>query len=61
MAVTQSQREILGLRMAYDVYNQLLERAGDRQLAKVDVGLTLNLGGQPANSVAAVRILGRLN
>jgi acetyl-CoA C-acetyltransferase len=50
-----------GLRMAYEVYNQLLERAGDRQLAKVDFGLTHNLGGQPANSVAAVSILGRLN
>jgi acetyl-CoA C-acetyltransferase len=49
-----------GLRMAYEVYNQLLERAGERQLAKVDFGLTHNLGGQPANSVAAVSILGRL-
>jgi acetyl-CoA C-acetyltransferase len=50
-----------GLRMAYEVYAQLRERAGDRQLAKVDFGLTHNLGGQPANSVAAVSILGRLN
>jgi acetyl-CoA C-acetyltransferase len=50
-----------GLRMAYEVYSQLLDRAGDRQLAKVDFGLTHNLGGQPANSVAAVSILGRLN
>jgi acetyl-CoA C-acetyltransferase len=50
-----------GLRMAYEVYGQLLGRAGDRQLAKVDFGLTHNLGGQPANSVAAVSILGRLN
>jgi acetyl-CoA C-acetyltransferase len=50
-----------GLRMAYEVYNQLLSRAGDRQLSKVDFGLTHNLGGQPANSVAAVSILGRLN
>jgi acetyl-CoA C-acetyltransferase len=50
-----------GLRMAYEVYGQLLERAGDRQLAKVDFGLTHNLGGQPANSVAAVSVLGRLN
>ncbi len=50
-----------GLRMAYEIYNQLLDRAADRQLAKVDFGLTHNLGGQPANSVAAVSILGRLN
>lgn len=50
-----------GLRMAYEVYSQLLGRAGDRQLANVDFGLTHNLGGQPANSVAAVSILGRLN
>ncbi|MFM2098667.1 MAG: hypothetical protein RLZZ366_206 [Pseudomonadota bacterium] len=50
-----------GLRMAYEVYGQLLGRAGERQLAKVDFGLTHNLGGQPANSVAAVSILGRLN
>jgi acetyl-CoA C-acetyltransferase len=50
-----------GLRMAYEVYNQLLERAGDRQLANVDFGLTHNLGGQPANSVAAVSVLGRMN
>ena len=50
-----------GLRMAYEVYNQLNGRAGALQLAKADFGLTHNLGGQPANSVAAVSILGRLN
>lgn len=50
-----------GLRMAYEVYGQLLGRAGDRQLAVADFGLTHNLGGQPANSIAAVSILGRLN
>jgi acetyl-CoA C-acetyltransferase len=50
-----------GLRMAYEVYGQLLGRAGDRQLPSIDFGLTHNLGGQPANSVAAVSILGRLN
>lgn len=49
-----------GLRMAYEVYSQLMERAGDRQLANVDFGLTHNLGGAPFNSVAAVSILGRL-
>ncbi|MGO4841725.1 acetyl-CoA acetyltransferase, partial [Rhizobiaceae sp. 2RAB30] len=33
-----------GLRMAYEVYAQLLGRAGQRQLRKVDHGLTHNLG-----------------
>ena len=50
-----------GLRMAYEVYQQLEGRAGDRQLGNVDFGLTHNLGGAPFNSVAAVSILGRLN
>jgi len=49
-----------GLRMAYEVYNQLQGRAGERQRDKVDIGLTHNLGGTPFNSVAAVAILGRL-
>lgn len=48
-----------GLRMAYEVYTQLLERAGDRQRKNVRLGLTHNLGGAPFNSVAAVSILGR--
>ncbi|RSY79326.1 acetyl-CoA acetyltransferase [Sphingomonas koreensis] len=50
-----------GLRMAYEVYSQLLGRGGERQRAQVDFGLTHNLGGSPFNSVAAVSILGRLN
>ena len=50
-----------GLRMAYEIYTQLLARAGRRQRAKVDFGLTHNLGGAPANSVAAVTVLGRLS
>jgi acetyl-CoA C-acetyltransferase len=50
-----------GLRMAYEVYLQLNGRAGNRQLATVDFGLTHNLGGAPFNSIAAVSILGRLN
>jgi acetyl-CoA C-acetyltransferase len=50
-----------GLRMAYEIYAQLLGRAGDRQRGTVDLGLTHNLGGAPFNSVAAVSILGRLN
>lgn len=50
-----------GLRMVYEVYNQLQGRAGERQRDKVDLGLTHNLGGAPFNSVAAVAILGRLD
>ena len=34
---------------------------GARQLDKVDLGLTHNLGGAPFNSVAAVSIFGRLH
>jgi acetyl-CoA C-acetyltransferase len=49
-----------GLRMVYEVYNQLLERAGERQLDRVDFGLTHNLGGAPFNNVVAVSILGRV-
>jgi acetyl-CoA C-acetyltransferase len=50
-----------GLRMVYEIYTQLLGRAGDRQRGKADIGLTHNVGGAPANSVAAVSILGRLS
>ena len=50
-----------GLRMAYEVYGQLLGRAGKRQRENLNFGLTHNLGGAPANSVAAVSILGRLD
>lgn len=50
-----------GLRMAYEVYTQLLGRAGDRQRGTVDLGLVHNLGGAPFNSIAAVSILGRLH
>jgi len=50
-----------GLRMAYEIYTQLLGRAGARQRDRVDLGLTHNLGGAPFNSVAAVSIFGRLN
>jgi acetyl-CoA C-acetyltransferase len=47
-----------GLRMAYEVYLQLLGRAGDRQLAVPSLGLTHNLGGVPYQGVAAISILG---
>ena len=47
-----------GLRMAYEIYAQLLGRAGERQLGAPSLGLTHNLGGVPFQSVAAVSILG---
>ena len=49
-----------GLRMVYEVYQQILGRAGERQLAKADVGLTQNLGGHPHQNVCAISIIGRL-
>ena len=47
-----------GLRMAYETYNQLLGRAGPRQLANPSIGLTHNLGGVPYLGIAAISILG---
>jgi acetyl-CoA C-acetyltransferase len=47
-----------GLRMAYEIYNQLLHRAGERQLPDPSIGLTHNLGGVPYLGVAAISILG---
>jgi len=47
-----------GLRMAYEVYTQLLGRAGKRQLKSPSIGLTHNLGGVPFQGVAAISILG---
>src|SRR6202041_3151912 len=55
-----------GLRMAYEIYNQLLGRAGDRQLRGraghgPAIGLTHNLGGIPNRNIASVSILGLLS
>ena len=47
-----------GLRMAYEVYLQLLGRAGKRQLKSPSLGMTHNLGGVPFQGVAAISILG---
>lgn len=47
-----------GLRMAYEVYTQLLGRAGARQLSGPSIGLTHNLGGVPYQGIAAISILG---
>lgn len=48
-----------GLRMVYEIYQQLLGRAGARQLSKIDLGLTQNLGGHPHQNVCSVAIVGR--
>ena len=48
-----------GLRMVYEVYQQIHGRAGERQLKQVDRGLTQNLGGHPHQNVCAVSIIGR--
>ena len=47
-----------GLRMAYEIYLQLLGRAGDRQLDSPSTGLTQNLGGVPNRNVSSVAIYG---
>ena len=49
-----------GLRMAYEGYNQLLGRAGERQLADVNLTLNHNLGGVPYQGISGISILGRL-
>ncbi len=47
-----------GLRMAYEMYLQLLGRAGDRQISNPTIGLTHNLGGHPFRNVASVSVFG---
>ena len=47
-----------GLRMAYEIYTQLLGRAGARQVRAPSLGLTHNLGGVPYQGIAAISILG---
>ncbi|MEZ5498737.1 MAG: acetyl-CoA acetyltransferase [Steroidobacteraceae bacterium] len=47
-----------GLRMAYEVYQQLLGRAGDRQLKSPSIGVTHNLGGIPNRNIASISVLG---
>jgi acetyl-CoA C-acetyltransferase len=47
-----------GLRMTYEIYLQLLGRAGPRQLKAPKFGLAHNLGGIPNRNVAAISIFG---
>ena len=49
-----------GFRMLYEMYLQLQGRADKRQLKNPSIGLTHNLGGQPANNVCSVAIIGSL-
>jgi acetyl-CoA C-acetyltransferase len=48
-----------GLRMIYEMYLQLLGRAGERQLKDPRIGLTHNLGGFPFANINAIAIIGR--
>ncbi|MDP2859607.1 MAG: acetyl-CoA acetyltransferase [Bacillota bacterium] len=48
-----------GIRMIYEVYKQLQGKAGPRQLSKVKLGLTHNIGGTPGSFTSAVAIFGR--
>ncbi len=48
-----------GLRMIYEMYLQLLGRAGERQLDDPRYGLTHNLGGFPFMNVCSIAIVGR--
>ena len=50
-----------GLRMAYEIYTQLLGRAGVRQVGSPALGLSHNLGGIPNRNVASVAIFGLNN
>lgn len=47
-----------GLRMVYELYTQLLGRAGPRQLASPALGLAHNLGGIPNRNVASIAVVG---
>ncbi len=47
-----------GIRMLYEMYLQLSDRAGERQLSGPSIGMTHNLGGAPSSNVAAVCIVG---
>ncbi|NOZ85181.1 MAG: acetyl-CoA acetyltransferase [Deltaproteobacteria bacterium] len=47
-----------GLRMIYEVYKQLQQKADNRQIKNPRMGLTHNLGGFPGMSVCSVAIFG---
>jgi acetyl-CoA C-acetyltransferase len=47
-----------GLRMQYEVYKQLQEKAGPRQVRNPRLGLTHNLGGTVWGGIACISITG---
>lgn len=47
-----------GLRMLYEMYLQLLGRAGERQIENPRYGLTHNLGGRPFQNICSIAIIG---
>jgi acetyl-CoA C-acetyltransferase len=47
-----------GLRMMYEVYKQLQEKAGPRQVRNSRLGLTQNLGGNAGSGIGSVCIVG---
>ena len=47
-----------GLRMIYELYNQILGRAAERQLKNPGLGLAHNLGGTPGGATISVTIVG---
>lgn len=48
-----------GLRMLYEMYLQMLGRAGERQMEDPRYGLTHNLGGVPFMNICSIAIVGR--
>jgi acetyl-CoA C-acetyltransferase len=47
-----------GLRMMYEVYKQLQQKADKRQVKNPTIGLTHNQGGEPGSAVVSVAIVG---
>jgi acetyl-CoA C-acetyltransferase len=47
------------LRMIYECYLQLRDKAGERQIKNPKLGLTHNQGGQPPSTAVAASIQGR--
>jgi acetyl-CoA C-acetyltransferase len=45
--------------MLYEMYLQLLGRAGQRQIGEPRYGLTHNLGGMPHMNISSITIVGR--
>src|ERR1051325_9400977 len=43
-----------GLRMLYEIYNQLLGKAGERQVKDMKLGLAHNLGGNPGSFTCSI-------